>query len=367
MESKVRLAALDAYRGVTMLFMASEMWRIPAIVKRLDGGAFWQWISFHFSHVAWEWGSAWDMIQPSFMFMVGVALPWSVARRREEGAPLGRLWLHALWRSLMLIALGIFLRSTSRPLTNFTFEDVLTQIGLGYPILFLAAWMRPRWQIVLALVLLIGYWGAFALYPAQGDTFASHWYKSDNAAAANDRWFMNLWPREKPFERNGGGYQTLSFVPSLGTMLLGLLAGGLLRSDRTDRDKLRILLIAGAALLAAGTLLGLTGICPVVKRIWTPSWTLFSGGWVLWILAAFYRFWPGGTAVEAVGKNPIAMYVMVHLWDRFLAESFQKHFRWNVFAWMTPETLATVSWLLTWALLWWICVWMDRKRLYIRI
>lgn len=367
MDPKARLAALDAYRGVTMLYMAAEMWRVPAFARRFEGSAFWQWVGFHWSHVPWEWGSAWDLIQPSFMFMVGVALPWSVARRKAEGAPFGRLWLHALWRSLILVALGIFLRSTSRPLTNFTFEDVLTQIGLGYPILFLAAWLRPRWQIVLVALLLIGYWGAFALYPAPGDGFAAHWTKQDNFAAAHDRWFLNLFPREKPFERNGGGYQTLNFIPSLGTMILGLLAGGLLRGERPDRDKLRLLLISGVALLAAGTLLGLTGICPVVKRIWTPSWTLFSGGWVFLILAAFYRFWPGYAPVEAVGKNPIAMYCMVHLWDGFLITSFQKHLKWNVFSFLSPENLAVVTSVMTWALLWWICVWMDRKRLYIRI
>jgi predicted acyltransferase len=182
-----------------------------------------------------------------------------------------------------------------------------------------------------------------------------------------------LFPREKPFVYNGGGYLTLSFVPSLATMIFGLLAGGLLKSEKSTRDKLRWLIGAGLAGIIVGWLLGVTGICPVVKRIWTPSWTLLSAGWVCLLLAAFYWVidirgkvsWSYG--LRAVGMNSIAMYCMSHLWAGFLSQSFKIHFGWNLLSRLAPPWSNFVPLFLAWCVMWWICVWMDRKRLYIRI
>ncbi|MFL6112790.1 MAG: DUF5009 domain-containing protein, partial [Catenulispora sp.] len=161
-----RLTSLDAFRGFTMLLMASEIARLPhALLTAYPGNSLAFTIADQLEHREWVGVTPWDLIQPSFMFMVGVALPFSVASRRDRGHAFGRLFGHAVLRSLILILLGIFLRSQGRPLTYFTFEDVLTQIGLGYPFLFLLAWVRPRWQAIAAAAILIGYWAAFALYP----------------------------------------------------------------------------------------------------------------------------------------------------------------------------------------------------------
>lgn len=368
-----RLNSLDAFRGATMLYMASEIFRLPEVAKQFPDSAFWQLILFHTSHVEWEWGSAWDLIQPSFMFMVGVALPWSVANRRAKGQDFKDLWVHALWRSLILVLLGIFLRSVGRNMTNFTFEDVLTQIGLGYPILFWLGWKKPKFQAIAAAVILVGYWAAFALYPAAGPEWTSHWWKNANFASWADQWFLNLFPRQTPFVVNRGGYLTFSFIPSLGTMIFGLLAGELLRSQREAKEKLKWLLYYGVAGIALGWLLGFTGIAPVVKRIWTPSWAIFSTGWVLLILAAFYwaadmRGKPGwGAWLRAVGMNSIAMYCMAHVWDGFLAGSFKTNLGWNLLSGVQGVWLTFVTYFLAWCVLWWVCIWMDKRKLYIRI
>src|SRR4029079_9144826 len=114
----------------------------------------------------------------------------------------------------------------------------------------------------------VGYWAAFALYPLPGPDFdwaaagvapdwpnhlsgfAAHWNKNTNLAWAFDRWFLNLFPREKPFLNNGGGYATLSFIPTLGTMILGLIAGGWLKSGASHAEKLKRFIIAGIAGIA---------------------------------------------------------------------------------------------------------------------
>ncbi len=132
----------------------------------------------------WAGCSLHDTIQPGFSFLVGVALPYSIASRMARGESSARLFWHALWRGLLLAALGIFLRSTDRAQTYFTFEDTLTQIGLGYPCLLLLALRPPKWQWAALGAILFGYWLAWALYPAPEPGaftgFLAHWNKGQN-------------------------------------------------------------------------------------------------------------------------------------------------------------------------------------------
>ena len=189
--------------------------------------------------------------------------------------------------------------------------------------------------------ILFAYWLAWALYPAHEPGFFSgflaHWNKGDNFGNAFDQWFLNLFPRTAPYVENSGGYLTLSFIPTLGTMLLGLAAGRWLR-ESAPAIPMRRLLAAGAIGIAAGLLLHFAGICPIVKRIWTPAWTLFSGGLCFFFLAGFcwlievkhYRRWAFPLVV--IGMNSIAAYLMAHLWERFLLDSFRIHLGAHAFA-----------------------------------
>jgi predicted acyltransferase len=297
---------------------------------------------------------------------------------------------HTLWRSFLLIALGIFLRSIGRVQTNFTFEDTLTQIGLGYPFLFLLGLRSAKWQWSALALILIGYWAAFALYPLPGadfdwtavgvkpdwphhlQGFAAHWDKNSNAAWAFDRWFLNLFPREKPFLSNGGGYATLSFIPTLGTMILGLIAGGWLKSNLTSREKILRFCIAGVAGLAIGLALHLLGVCPIVKRIWTPSWTLFSGGWCFLFLAAFYVlvevrklhgwFFP----LTVIGMNSIAAYCIAHLFDRFIGKALDTNLGPSFFG-LFGDYAPFVHGAMVLLILWLILFWMYRRKLFLKI
>jgi hypothetical protein len=126
--------------------MMAEVLRVSRVARAFPDSTIWQWLSFNTSHVEWVGCSLHDMIQPSFSFLVGVALPYSIASRLARGQTQLALTAHACWRALLLILLGVFLRSVGSPQTNWTFEDTLTQIGLGYPILFLLGFRSPRVQ-----------------------------------------------------------------------------------------------------------------------------------------------------------------------------------------------------------------------------
>ncbi|HXJ44669.1 MAG TPA: DUF5009 domain-containing protein, partial [Bryobacteraceae bacterium] len=299
-----RIIALDAYRGFVMLLMMAEVLRLSRVASALPGNAFWAFLAWNQTHVEWAGCSLHDLIQPSFSFLVGVALPFSIASRLAKGGTFGRMLTHAVWRSFLLAALGIFLRSMNSTQTNFTFEDTLTQIGMGYTFLFLLGFRSEKVQWIAFATILFGYWLAWAVYPAPGAGFnypavgvpadftgnfagfLSHWNKNSNLGQAFDVWFLNLLPRPKPFLFNSGGYLTLSFIPTLATMILGLIAGKWMK-EASPRIPLQRFLAAGVAGIALGLALHYSGICPVVKRIWTPAWTLASGGACFLLLAAF--------------------------------------------------------------------------------
>ncbi|MBC8153294.1 MAG: hypothetical protein H7Z72_10320, partial [Bacteroidetes bacterium] len=337
-----------------------------------------------------------DLIQPSFSFLVGVALPYSIASRAVRGRSSGTQAGHAVRRSLILILLGIFLRSIHADQTNFTFEDTLTQIGLGYPFLFLLGNTSVRTGWIAFGLILIGYWVAFVLYPLPGPGFSyeavgvppnwpehytglmGHFNKNSNLAWAFDTWFLNLFPRKSPFLFNDGGYATLSFIPTLGTMLLGLQVGRWLRSGMAPLALVRRLLLAGAIGIAVGILLHVLGICPVVKRIWTPAWVLFSGGWCCWLLAAFYGVIDvAGTRrgtirrvafpLVVVGMNSIAIYCLAHLIDRFIIDSLFTHLGHGPFLIFGPAYEPLLVGIATMGIFYGILRWMYRQQLFIRI
>ncbi len=387
-----RVVSMDAYRGLVMLLMMAPVLEFRRIAKALPDNKLMEFFAGLQTHSLWTGCTLHDLIQPSFSFLVGVALPYSLARRMAEGQSEFRLTLHAFWRALILVLLGVFLRSQGKNQTCWTFEDTLTQIGLGYTFLYTLAWRSRRVQWISLAIILSGYWIAFALYPLPGADFdwsragvtrdlacnftgfAAHWNKNTNLAWAFDTWFLNLFPREAPFTNNGGGYSTLNFIPTLGTMVLGLLAGGVLRSERKLGDKVRWLASAGVIGLASGWLLGALGICPVVKPIWTPSWALFSGGWCFLILALFYlvidvwnhRAWAFPMVV--VGMNSIAAYMIAHVFVvDFTRKALPRHFGRQIFQSMgeayEPLLLGAAVLLIEWLILYW----MYRRKIFLRI
>jgi predicted acyltransferase len=388
-----RLASVDAYRGWVMLLMMAEVLRLRTVAAALPESGAWRFLARQQTHVDWVGASLHDLIQPSFSFLVGVALPFSIAGRLARGDSPGRLTLHAAWRALVLILIGVGLRSIGRASTNWTFEDTLTQIGLGYVGLFLVGLRSMRVQWIAFGAVVTAYWAAFAAWPlpsanfdysavgvkpewltAHGlSGFAAHWQKNANAAWAFDTWFLNLFPREKPFFFNGGGYATLSFIPTLGTMILGLIAGGVLRREQPLAAKVRSLAIAGVVGLAAGSLLGWLGICPVVKRIWTPAWVLFSGGGCFLLLGGFVLLLDGGKRrgwslpLGVVGANSIAAYLMAHLFDGFIQRSLITHLGAGTFRIFGEACAPFLLGAATLGVMWLLLAWMHRRKIFLKI
>ncbi|MBL7734092.1 MAG: DUF5009 domain-containing protein [Chitinophagaceae bacterium] len=386
-----RMASVDAYRGLVMLLMMAEVLSLRRVSEALPDSAFWRFLSFHQSHVEWVGCSLHDLIQPSFSFLVGVALPFSIAGRMAKGMKFSALLRSAIKRSLILIFLGVFLRSLGSTQTYFTFEDTLSQIGLGYTFLFLLGFRSWKVQLGALIVILVAYWAAFALYPLPGPDFdysaagvtadwehnlkgfAAHWNKNTNFAWAFDKWFLNLFPRESPFYFNRGGYSTLSFIPTLGTMILGLFAGNILRLNLTAKERIKRFVSIGLGLFVLSAIFHFAGINPVVKRIWTPAWTLFSGGWCFLLLAAFYavidvanyRKWAFFLLV--VGMNSIAAYVLADGFSGFINRTLHVHLGQNFDKVFGDPYASLVSGALVLFIEWRILYWMYKRKIFLKI
>ena len=190
----LRNLAVDTYRGFVMLLMMAEVVQLARVYRNFPGQPLLE-LPGVSSDARRLGGMLAARHDPAGLLVPGGR---GACRTRSPAASpraarSGKMFLHALWRSLLLVALGVFLRSLRAPITYFTFEDTLSQIGFGYPLLFLLAFQPPRRQWIALGVILTGYWLAWALYPAP--TWAAHWAKEMNAGVAFDRWFLNLFPR----------------------------------------------------------------------------------------------------------------------------------------------------------------------------
>ena len=387
-----RIASIDVFRGFVMLLMMAEVLSFRSLAREFPDSSFWKFLSLQQSHAAWTWLNLHDLIQPSFTFLVGVVLPFSMASRMSKGVTTWSIIRHAIKRSLILICLGLFLRSLHSEQTNFTFIDTLTQIGLGYTFLVILSFYSFRVQLSTLVILLVGYWLAFALYPLPGANFdfaaigvtpgwehnlqgfAAHWNKDTNLAWAFDRWFLNLFPRENPFLRDSGGYSTLSFIPTLCTMILGLFAGRFLKSTSPEKEKIKYFVMTGLGLMALGFVLHALGINPIVKRIWTPAWTIFSGGICFLFLAFFYgvidvaqiKRW--SFFMMIIGVNSIAAYCIADGGVfTYISKALYTHLG-QTFDIIFGSPYATlVSGGLIIAVGWLILYWMYKNKIFIKI
>lgn len=386
-----RLMSVDAYRGLVMIALAANGFGIYQTSRNFPDSIWWQRFGHQFEHVPWVGCVFWDLIQPSFMFLVGVSAPWSLANRLKRGQSWIGAFLHALVRSVILILLGVMLSSNGASETNFTFVNVLTQIGLGYLFVFLLTPL-PIWARLVAITLILGgYWAWFAQAPLPSpgmpnpsvgvprdwphllSGFEAHWQKNANPAHDVDVWLLNQFPRSEPFRFNGGGYQTLNFVPSIATMLFGSVVGTFLCARPPAQLVLIRLVGGGVLMLLAGLGLDMLGFCPLVKRIWTPSWTLFSTGWCFLMLAGFYavvdglkwRWWVYPLVVA--GMNSILLYVMSQLMRPWTGATLRCHLGESyasiLGAKFAPLVEANAILLVFWLIVWWL----SRQKIFVRI
>jgi len=310
-----RLASLDALRGFDMMWIVGAD-AFGAAFAHLNGGPVARVLATQLDHASWVGFRFYDLIFPLFVFMVGVAIPYSLGRLVENEGRSGAV-RRIIRRTLLLYLLGLFYSGGfSDPLANIRLMGVLQRIALCYffaGVLFI--YVRPRTLVAVCVGLLIGYWALMSFVPVPG------WGAGDFAEGHNlANWLDQQFLPGRKWDGDHDPEGFLSTIPAVATCLLGVFAGLLLRNPgRTEKQKTVLLAGAGVTLAILGYVWGLE--FPVIKKIWTSSYALVAGGWSLLLLAVFYLIidvWKMRTwAMPFVwlGTNALTIYLISNVTD----------------------------------------------------
>jgi predicted acyltransferase len=313
-----RIIAIDALRGFDMFWISGGQAVLLTFVQ-IFCNPLPEWLKRHTGHVRWEGFVAWDLIMPLFLFVVGAAMPFSFARRRDEGESTAQLYWKIIRRTLILFVLGMAVQGNLLDFklsTLHIFSNTLQAIAVGY---FIAGIVMLNFnitgQVILAALMMLIYWALLTFVPF-GDQPAGSLSEFSNFAYSIERFVMRSFidGTKPPYT------WVLSSMVFAATTLLGVFAGHILRADWSKGQKFFTLAALGLACLAGGYAWSHWGGFPIIKHIWTSSMVLWAGGWSYLLLALFYlvidiagfRRWAFPFVV--IGSNAILIYV---LWDIF--------------------------------------------------
>ena len=295
-----RIVSIDALRGFDMFWIAGGGPFVMAFFK-LFANPLPAWLERQFDHVPWVGFVAWDLIMPLFLFIVGLAMPFSISKRVERGDSRSSIYGKVAYRVVVLWILGMIAQGhlLAFDLHNLQlYSNTLQAIAAGYLISAIAlVELSVRGQGVLAGALLVVFWALMRFVPVPGHG-AGVFTPDGNLAMWIDNALLGRF-------RDGTDYTWI--LSSLGfgaTTLMGVLSGHLLRARSAGARKVLILAASGLGCLLAGWLWGFE--FPIIKHIWTSSMVLWSGGWCLLLLALFYG------VIDVLGYRRWAFFFVVY-------------------------------------------------------
>ena len=395
-----RVVSIDALRGFDMFWIlgAADVVHALATTTNLAPMRF---LSAQLEHKPWAGFAFFDLIFPLFVFLAGVSSVFSLSRLVEQHGRANAV-KRVLWRGALLFLIGIFYSGgLMHPWPGVRLLGVLQRIALAYTAAgLLFCFCKPRTLAAVTVGLLAGYWALMTfvpirdlplddealvarlgvvkppleqvrqIYAATTVRVTGRYERGLNVANHFDFEYL---PGQK-FNIYWDPEGVLSTLPAVATCLLGVFAGLLLRRrDRSDAQKLRWLVVAGAVALAAGWLWHLQ--FPVVKKMWTSSYVLVAGGWSFCLLAAFYwivdvKQWRGWCRPFVwIGMNAITLYVARNLLDfrrvaqRFVGGDLKTFFDANLAAGCGDVVIALVGL----ALLVWVAWFLYARKIFLRV
>ncbi len=357
-----RLLSLDFYRGVTMFLLIAEFSNFftylvyPEFKETIIDA-----IGEQFHHVNWEGLHFWDLIQPFFMFIVGVSMPLSFSKRLEKGDSFRQLQNHAFKRAFLMLVLGWGLYCIDAGGIVFRFQNVLSQLAVTYILAFFIIRKKPIIQIGLSVLLILISESIYRFFPVEG--FNQAFVPGQNFGA----WLNILISGEE----DSGHWAMFNAIPTAAHTIWGVVAGQLLISNSTNKKKIQLLVIAGIIGLAIGY--GFSHFTPIIKRISTSTFVFASGGWSILVLALCYwlidirKYQKGVLFFAVVGMNPLFIYLFAHVGGANLLSKIVLPFSNALFGWAGELGANIMLSIIVLLFLWFICFWMFKKKLFIRI
>ncbi len=357
-----RLLSLDFFRGFTMFLLIVEFTQLFQILATgSEEGSVIHFIAEQFHHHPWAGLHFWDLIQPFFMFIVGVAMPFSYAKRRERGASHREIRRHILLRCLILLLLGWWLYCQGPGHIVFRFQCVLAQLSVTILLAFFVMRRSAGFQLSFSLGLIL----------LMELVYRFFWVEGFNQPFSPDQNFGAWFDLLISGELSDGHWVSVNAVSTTAHTIWGVMTGQLLMSKRSALRKIGIMVFAGLLLLAAGY--GLSPLTPIIKRIATSSFVLVSGGWALLAMALSYYLidvlkWQRGVKFFAIiGMNPLFIYLFAHVGGASLVSSLIRPFPASLLGFAGPFWVGFITALASSLALWGICYWLYRNKLFIRI
>lgn len=362
LQENSRLYSLDFFRGLTMFLLIAEFshFFIYLISPELEETLVYT-IGRQFHHAQWEGLHFWDLIQPFFMFIVGVAMPLSFSNRMKKGATYPQLLKHALKRAFLLLFFGWALYNIYPAKLGLKFENVLAQLSVTYLLAFFVMRKSAVFQISFSVLLILLNEAIYRFFPVEG--FNHAFIAGENFGA-----WLNI---QVAGYESPGHWAIFNAIPTAAHTIWGVLAGQLLMSAKSNKEKLKILVIAGVIGLIIGY--GFSAITPIIKRISTSTFVFASGGWTLLSLALCFwlidikKYRKGVLFFAIVGMNPLFIYLFAHAGGADFITKIFRTFSDALFGWTGELGAKIILSLIVLFFLWYLCYWLYKKRIFIRI
>lgn len=357
-----RLVSLDFFRGFTMFLLIAEYTGLfHYLTDPYFYGTIIESIGLQLNHHEWNGLRFWDLVQPFFMFIVGVAIPLSTSKRIKRGDSKSEIMKHAITRSLLLLFFGWALYCIQPGEITFRFQNVLAQLSVAYFLAFLI-WNYPVWGQIVISFILIGV--TEILYRSFSVTgFDQPFTPSKNFGAYIDLIISG--------ELSSGHWVSFNAIPTTAHVIWGVLVGKLLMSNKLPYDKIKLLVTVGIV----GILIGysMDSVTPIIKRISTSSFVIVSGGWCF--LAIAFSYWiidimnisKWSKTFAIVGMNPLFIYLFSESGGSSWLLTIVKPFSFGLFSWMNETLIHVITGTIVWAMLWYICYWLYKKKIFIKI
>ncbi|MGC1241987.1 MAG: DUF5009 domain-containing protein [Chryseosolibacter sp.] len=359
-----RITSVDFFRGITMFLLIGESTLLYHHIESVENSSVMDWFGRMFTHHEWHGLHFWDLIQPFFMFIVGVAIPFAVANRKRKGDSDQTIFNHAVQRAFLLLFFGWALYCMGAGKIVWRFQNVLAQLSVTYLVAFLIRNKSFSFQIAFTFVILLLTDLAYRLFPVEG--FNHPWVPYENLGA----WVNN---KIEGVDK-ASIWASLNAIPTIAHTVWGVLCGWILMSERTAAEKIRILVIAGVTGLVIGYALDWMDITPIIKKIATSSFVFASGGWAIlalcfsyWLIDVKKQFIDGSQFFIIVGMNSIFIYLFMHVGGADIISQMFTPFTKAFFSWGGALTAGIINSLLVWAALWYICYWLYKRRIFFRI